>query len=206
MSVQTSNRLTDLSARIRQARDRAKVASVESAEQSIEAGHLLIEAKAACKHGEWGPFLEMTGVHERQARRLMQIARSGLKADTVSDLGGIKGALEYLAQLGTQSPEAPVVNHSEKAREFIERRQLADDEANALLRELVPLGWNLPENLTLDEWLARGKALVSLARSMPALGNKHPEDIEATGHAINGLDRIIAALIDKEEETSDPAH
>jgi len=198
MSVKTSNRLSDLADRIRQASDRAKVASVESAEQYLEAGRLLIEAKAECPHGDWLPFLEMTGVHERQARRLIQIARSGLKADTVSDLGGIKGALEYLAQLGTQSPEAPVVNHSEKAREFIEHRHRQDDEANALLRELVPLGWNLPENLTLDEWLARGKALISLARSMPALGNKHPEDIEATGHAINGMDRIIAAIEERE--------
>jgi hypothetical protein len=98
MSVQTSNRLTDLSARIRQARARAKVASVESAEQYLEAGRLLIEAKEACKHGEWLPFLEMAGVPERQAQRLMQLARSGLKPDTVSDLGGVKAALEHLAE------------------------------------------------------------------------------------------------------------
>ena len=98
MNVQTSNRLTDLSARIRQAQDRAKVASVEAAEQYLEAGRLLIEAKAECRHGDWLPFLEMSGMHKRQARRLMQIARSGLEADTVSDLGGVKAALEHLAE------------------------------------------------------------------------------------------------------------
>ena len=54
-------------------------------EHAIEAGRLLIEAKAECPHGDWLPFLEMAGVHERQARRLMQLARSGLKADTVSE-------------------------------------------------------------------------------------------------------------------------
>ena len=98
MTLLTSNRLGDLAQRIRQASDRAKVASVESAELYLEAGRLLIEAKAECTHGDWLPFLEMSGVHERQARRLMQLARSGLKADTVSDMGGVKAALEYLAE------------------------------------------------------------------------------------------------------------
>ena len=98
MTIRTSNRLTDLSQRIREARDRAMLASVESAEQSLEAGRLLIEAKEACQHGQWIPFLESTGIHERQARRLMQLARSGLKADTVSDMGGVKAALEHFAE------------------------------------------------------------------------------------------------------------
>ena len=158
------------------------------------APRLLIEAKAECRHGDWLPFLEMTGMHKRQAQRLMRVAGSGLKSDTVSLLGGLSDALEYLAQLGMPSPEASVESHSEKAREFIERRQLQYDEVNALLRRLKPLGWNLPEDLTFDEWLARGKALSSLARSMPSLGNKHPEVIEAMGHAINLVDRIIAAI------------
>ncbi len=104
MTIRTSNRLTDLSQRIREARDRAMLASVESAEQSLEAGRLLIEAKEACQHGQWIPFLESTGIHERQARRLMQLARSGLKADTVSDLGGVKAALEYLAEKKQPEP------------------------------------------------------------------------------------------------------
>ncbi len=104
MNVETSNRLTDLSARIRQASDRAKVASLEAAEQYLEAGRLLIEAKSECPHGDWLPFLEMTGIHERQARRLMQLARSGLTSDTVSDLGGVKAALEYLAEKKQQEP------------------------------------------------------------------------------------------------------
>ena len=105
MNVQTSNRLTDLSARIRQAQDRAKVASVEAVEQSIEAGQLLIEAKAECRHGDWLPFLEMTGVSERQAQRLMKLARSGLKPDAVSDLGGVTAALASLAEKKVAEPD-----------------------------------------------------------------------------------------------------
>ena len=96
--MNASNHLPILAERIRQATERAKSASIESAAQYLAAGRLLIEAKTECQHGEWGPFLEKAGIHERQARRLMQLARSGLKADTVSDLGGVKAALAYLAE------------------------------------------------------------------------------------------------------------
>jgi hypothetical protein len=94
MSLEASNRLPVLAADIRAATDRAKSASVESAERYLEAGHLLIEARAACPHGEWQSFLEKAGVHERQSRRLRQLARSGLKAGAVSEMGGVKAALE----------------------------------------------------------------------------------------------------------------
>ena len=40
----------------------------------------------------------------RQARRLMQLARSGLKADTVSEMGGVKAALEHLAEKKRTEP------------------------------------------------------------------------------------------------------
>jgi hypothetical protein len=97
MSLENSNRLPVLADEIRQATSAAKAASVEAAGQYLEAGRLLVEAKAACAHGEWGAFLESAGVPERQAQRLMKLARSGLKPDTVSELGGVKAALEYLA-------------------------------------------------------------------------------------------------------------
>src|SRR4051794_10417203 len=91
------NRLADLADRIREANAAMLAASQEAAERALQAGRLLIEAKGECRHGDWLPFLERAGIHERQARRLMQLARSGLKPDTVSDLG-IKGALELLAK------------------------------------------------------------------------------------------------------------
>jgi hypothetical protein len=99
--------LADLAERIREAYGRAKADAVSAAEYCLETGRVLIEAKAACGHGAWLPFLESTGLHERQARRLMQLARSGLKSDTVSDLG-IRGALEFLAEPRPRTvPEAP---------------------------------------------------------------------------------------------------
>jgi hypothetical protein len=67
----------------------------ESVTKALEAGRLLVAAKADCKHGEWLPFLKRAGVPERKAQRLMQIAESNLKSDTVTDLG-ISGALRFL--------------------------------------------------------------------------------------------------------------
>src|SRR3954471_6845333 len=91
------NRLADLADRIREANAAMLAASQEAAERALQAGRLLIEAKGECRHGDWLPFLDKAGIHERQARRLMQLARSGLKSDTVSDLG-IKGALDLTAK------------------------------------------------------------------------------------------------------------
>lgn len=96
MSTLGHNRLSDLAGRVREAASAMQRASKEAAECALAAGRLLIEAKEECRHGEWLPFLDKAGMHERQARRLMQLARSGLTSDTVSDLG-IKGALELLA-------------------------------------------------------------------------------------------------------------
>lgn len=126
MMALASNRLSDLAGRIRQAEDRAKAVSLEAAAQYLKAGRLLREAKAECRHGEWGPFLNVAGVHERQARRLMQLARSGLKPDTVSDLGGIKEALRLLSLLDA---EGSTSDPEEVARMVIHGRILNDAEA-----------------------------------------------------------------------------
>jgi hypothetical protein len=76
--------------------DESDAAEKSAIDKAIEAGRLLCEAKATCCHGKWLPFLERSGVPERKAQRYMKLARSGLKSDTVSDLGGIKAALAWL--------------------------------------------------------------------------------------------------------------
>jgi hypothetical protein len=96
-----TNSLADLAERIREATEVVVAAERTAADKALEAGRLLCQAKQECRHGEWLPFLQRAGVAERQAQRLMQLARSGLKSDTVSDLGGIKAALAYDAK---QSP------------------------------------------------------------------------------------------------------
>ncbi|WP_332716680.1 hypothetical protein [Pelagibacterium mangrovi] len=79
-------------------------AAVQSIEKAIEAGHALIVAKESAPHGTWLPFLERAEVQERKAQRLMKLAASGLKSDTVTDLGGITGALRFLSE--RRLPEA----------------------------------------------------------------------------------------------------
>lgn len=98
MSPILSNSLTLAADVIKEQIAEADAAARTSVEKSIEAGHSLVSAKEQCPHGQWLPFLERAGVHERQARRLMQLAQSGLKSDTVSDLGGIKAALAFISK------------------------------------------------------------------------------------------------------------
>lgn len=98
MSQLQSNTMSTTAETIRELLAEAETLAARSIDKMLEAGHALVQAKAECKHGEWLPFLERAGIHERQARRLMQLANSGLTSDTVSDLGGIKGALEFLSR------------------------------------------------------------------------------------------------------------
>lgn len=85
--IDGSNTLSDLAGRIR-ASDAAMLgAERKAAEHALDIGFALLEAKEACKHGQWLPFLGRIEFSERKAQRLMQIARSGLTSDTVADLG-----------------------------------------------------------------------------------------------------------------------
>lgn len=98
MSQLKSNDLSVKAEQVRQLVALSETLERESIDASIEAGKVLAVAKTECRHGEWLPFLGRAGVPERKAQRLMQIARSGLKSDTVSDLGGVKATLEFLSR------------------------------------------------------------------------------------------------------------
>lgn len=104
-----SNSLADLAERVKEATAASALAERTSTEKAIEAGSFLIEAKDQCKHGEWLPFLKRAGVHDRQARRLMQLARSGLDIGLVSDLGGIGAALAWLGSWSLPNPGETLV-------------------------------------------------------------------------------------------------
>ena len=93
-----SNRLADLAERAGEAWRRHKAASVEAAAAYLEAGALLVEARAECGHGDWLPFLARAGVPERTARRMMRLARAGMTPDAIAEAGGVKAALEALAR------------------------------------------------------------------------------------------------------------
>jgi hypothetical protein len=94
-----SNRLTVLAAEVKDKLALSATAERSAIEAAMAAGVALCEARTACAHGQWLPFLDAAGVPERKAQRYMRLARSGLKSDTVSDLGGIKATLRWLEQL-----------------------------------------------------------------------------------------------------------
>ena len=93
-----SNSLPAIADRIHDLVAESDSAALTSIEKAMDAGRLLVEAKSACRHGEWLPFVERSGMKERRARQYMQLAQSGLESATVADLGGIRGALEFLAK------------------------------------------------------------------------------------------------------------
>ena len=74
-------RLADLAGRIGEAAQRAGLhGKRQSLAARLDAGQRLIEAKAQCRHGEWGAVLAHTGIGERTARRWMRLARAGAPA------------------------------------------------------------------------------------------------------------------------------
>jgi hypothetical protein len=94
-----TNSLTVLAENVRTAMNASASAEKTAIMAALEAGRLLSQAKAECPHGTWLPFLARAGVPERKAQRYMKLASSGLKSDTVSDLGGIKATLRWCDQL-----------------------------------------------------------------------------------------------------------
>ena len=99
-----SNALADLAERVKVSVAAQKQAESTAATEALAAGALLVEAREQTTHGAWLPFLARAGVHERQAQRLMKLSRSGLKPDTVSDLGGVKAALIWLSGIRLPGP------------------------------------------------------------------------------------------------------
>jgi hypothetical protein len=94
-----TNSLTVLAENVRTAMNASASAEKTAIMAALEVGRLLSQAKAECPHGTWLPFLARAGVPERKAQRYMKLASSGLKSDTVSDLGGIKATLRWCDQL-----------------------------------------------------------------------------------------------------------
>ena len=86
-----SNFLTVLAGEIRRSREASRATYLED-------GRKLIEAREHARRGEWGPFLAAASVSERSARDMMALARSGLTADGITELGGIRYALEWLRE------------------------------------------------------------------------------------------------------------
>mgnify|MGYP007115645966 CR=1 FL=1 len=106
---------------------------------------MLLAAKDAAPHGTWLPFLDRAGVPERKAQRLMTLARSGLKSDTVSDLGGVSRALEFVKKqekadknlLALKCLDWPHI--LELATDFDDFKKLTEEMSVELLEHDLPL-------------------------------------------------------------------
>lgn len=79
--------------------DRAKVLHRQHVESWLECAGLLREARGLARHGEWLPFLDKAGIGQRTGQRMLRLADAGFKCDTVSRLGGIGAALDYLQSI-----------------------------------------------------------------------------------------------------------
>jgi hypothetical protein len=94
-----SNSLAVLAARVRAAHTSVDAALKDSLTHALDAGDLLIEAKAQIPHGQWLSWLQSCGVSERSAQRYIRLARNRARIeaepDTVSDLS-INAALALL--------------------------------------------------------------------------------------------------------------
>jgi hypothetical protein len=83
-----SNSLTDLAARIKAEHTKSQTAIKRGLGHAIAAGHLLNEAKAQLKHGQWLPWLQdHCGVPVRSAQRYMELAAyAEIKSDNLAHL------------------------------------------------------------------------------------------------------------------------
>lgn len=146
-----SNRLTVLAGQVAALEIEIAAHAVSAAEKAIAAGLALVEAKELVAHGAWGAWLAQAGIGDRKAQRYMQLARSGLKPDTVSDLGGIGAALAFLARwqapghgealmIGDGSAVAFVMQDHQHAEHFHAVAVGADD---SVTRTRRPMLWRV---------------------------------------------------------------
>lgn len=100
-----SNRLAHLAHEIGVAFGRGRQAVATA---YAEAGPLLIEAKAECRHGQWLAFLELATINERVAQRAMRLAAAGMTVDAIMAAGGVDAALRSIRQRKSEeSSEMP---------------------------------------------------------------------------------------------------
>ena len=100
--------LANLAQRINTEHEAARAAMRKGLEHALNAGEMLIEAKAAVPHGEWLPWLETNcSVSERTAQLYMKVARErerlGRESASLADLT-LEQAAERLAK-----PKSPTL-------------------------------------------------------------------------------------------------
>jgi hypothetical protein len=152
-SIERSNSLTDLAARIKAEHDASTLAIKRGVEHAIRCGRLLIDAKEQIKHGQWLPWLrDHCGVNERTAQQYMRLARHAeeleSKSASLADLT-VEEAVALIA------PIAPVETSS-ATYQFLTQLQLIDPRI-----VVTQTGMKLPPDLPFEKWQAVGQLLLS---------------------------------------------
>ena len=81
-------------------------ASLEAHRAFLETGRRLVDARGECRHGApWGRFLEAAGVEPRAAADMMMLSKAGLSSERVTELGGVRAALESLREAAADAVE-----------------------------------------------------------------------------------------------------
>jgi hypothetical protein len=111
-SAAVSPPLADIAARINEAHDRASASARSTIVAAMEAGRLLIQAKAEVVHGGWLSWLKAnTSVSERTAQYYMKLADDPSKSAIIADLT-LVGALKLLAPPKTDPKRQTAHNRS----------------------------------------------------------------------------------------------
>lgn len=108
---------------------RVRHSLANTASHIVEIGGDLLEAKALAKRGEWGPFLESVGMHERTARDWMRLRRAyDARKFTIEDIRrhGLRGSLELLAAPREKTATVAVISDTNwKPRTFTDAQHIA---------------------------------------------------------------------------------
>jgi len=87
MSALITNQLATLADEVNMLHAQAESHAVSAVELAARCGQKLIEAKAACAHGEWLPWLESNcpAIPQRRAQKYMALTKYAVTADLESD-------------------------------------------------------------------------------------------------------------------------
>ncbi|MFO1126396.1 MAG: DUF3102 domain-containing protein [Methylocystis sp.] len=126
-----NNRLPVLAHQCRQLQQEVIKGSLDTAEKTIALGKALIEAKHILRDGEWDKWLaDNTSISTRTASNYMRIARSGLKSETVAELG-LRGVLRSMSESKGKKPP------NDSADRCLLKREYLDSEIKAQFDELM---------------------------------------------------------------------
>lgn len=161
--------------RINEAHGRAVSHAASALEDALEVGRLLTEAKAACKHGEWLPWLREKCVFaERTAQAYMRLYGQrlhieerylGANAQRVADFS-VRGALKFL--------ERPM------------RRHTAPENINAQIESLLRAheAEVLPPKDSIEYGIAMARRIREWDAVFAQIYGIRPEDVDAYEQAM----------------------